>query len=468
MSEAVDSRPAKGVRTRERVSLWAVARQLAPFGLAFAVYLAAFLVMRPATAGDEPHYLLVAESIAYDGDVEVANDYANRERTLRVVDQFPLSTQFQAAVYTKSGDLRPLHGVGLSAVLAPAVALGGLTGARIVMVLLAALLADQLFRLLRDLGFRQRYRILAWIAAAFSLPVLTFSNQIYPELPGALLVVVSLRIMFVGASSPAALALGSTAAAALVWLHVRYIPVSVGVFFGLALSAFADRGQGTRSSRALGLVDRIRAGGASVGRYAAVARKRWRMALPALVVPYALGLGLLAVAFRHWYGSPDPRAPYLGFGYSTVGSGGSNFVWQYVLTDLLNPMAGWIPYAPVHLLGLAALGCLVVMFRWPAAACIAVAAGHELILASAGPLIGWGFPARYPLIVIPLIAIPIALVIQELRVARVVFYPLLAASLILTAAATQDYKRLYPVGDKPRLFGIRSAAAAFPVTNRPP
>ena len=152
-------RPAADPALWERVSLRGLALELIPFTAAFAVFLAVFFVMRPEATGDEPHYLMVAQSIAYDGDVDLANDYASRERTLRVASSFPLDTYHQVVDY--SGELRPVHGGGLSALLAPAVALGGLTGARIMMILIAALLADQLFRLLRDLSLRRPYRILA-------------------------------------------------------------------------------------------------------------------------------------------------------------------------------------------------------------------------------------------------------------------------------------------------------------------
>ena len=225
-----------GVLTsRDRISVWGLVAGLIPFAVAFAVYLFVFLEIRPDTTGDEPHYLITAESIAYDLDVDLRNDYASAERVLRVVNVFPLGPD--AFVYKESGELRPFRGVGLPAVLAPAVRIGGLTGARLMMVLIAALLADQLYRLLRDLRLRWRYRVLAWAAAVFCLPVLVFTSQVYPELPGALLIVVALRVMVVGASKPAALALGSSAAAALAWLHVRYVPLSLGIVFGLALAA---------------------------------------------------------------------------------------------------------------------------------------------------------------------------------------------------------------------------------------
>jgi hypothetical protein len=463
--QRVSARPTAAMpRLRERRSLWSVLAQLAPFALAFAVYLAAFLVMRPASTGDEPHYLLAAESIAYDGDVDLTNDYASRDRVLRVVNFFPLGHNLQAFDYTGDGKLRPVHGVGLSVLLAPAVALGGLTGARIAMVLIAALLADQLYRLLRDLGLRRRYRALAWVAAMFCMPVLAFSSQIYPELPGALLVVVTLRIMVAGAPAAATLALGSAAAAALVWLHVRYLSLSLGVLAGLAFVALSDQRGGRAARTEHGLSAGIRAARAGAARLALAARKRRRSVLLPLLVPYAVGIGLLAVMFQRWYGSPLPGASYTGD--TTLGSGGWNFVYTFVLTDLLNPVAGWLPYAPVHWLGLAALGCLVLWFGWRAAACVAVVAAYELLVASVGPSVGWAFPARYPMIIIPLVAIPLALVIQEIRAALIVFVPLLAGSLIFAGAAVADYQALYPGAVQPQLFGVRSVAPAFPITRR--
>jgi hypothetical protein len=448
-------RPAAGSALWERVSLHRLALELVPFAAAFAVFLAAFLAMRPEPTGDEPHYLMVAQSIAYDGDVDLANDYASRERTLRVATTFPLDTYHQVVDYTGSGHLRPVHGGGLAVLLAPAVALGGLTGARIMMILIAALLADQLYRLLRDLGLRRRYRILAWSAVVFCLPLLASASQIYPELPAALLVLIALRVMLRGARSWVALTLGSTAGAALIWFHVRFIPLWAGVFVGLAISALRERVHVLRPVRV------------ALSGCAATLTKEWRTVTLPLALPYFVSLASLFAAFQHWYGTPNPRASYAAFSDTTVGSGGWRFLYDIFIGDLFNPVVGWLPYVPVHWLGLAALGCAVVRFRWPAAACIAVAGGYELIVASVGANVGWNLPARYLLVLLPLIAVPLALVIQEIRITRIVFFPLLAMSLVFAVAAVRDYQGLYPLGEKPRIFGLRTTAAVFPNTRAP-
>ncbi len=459
---AVGSRKASNARrSSDRASFWVV--QVAPFLLALAAYSAAFLVMRPDATGDEPHYLIAAQSIAFDGDLDLLNDYLSRERTLRAYDSFPLSPH--AADYRDSGQLRPVRGIGMATLLAPAVALGGRTGARLLMVLIAALVADQLFRLLRDLGLRRRYGLLAWVAVALCYPMLVFSSQIYPELPAALLIIAVLRVMVKWASSPVALSLGSTAAVLLVWLHVRLIPLSVGLFFGLVIAACRAHPRGAAVRRTPGFLGAVRVGRGELARCTRILTRQWQAVTVPLVIPYFGSLALFAATSYHLYGTVDPRAPYDRYAYTQVESGGWGFLYDFALADLLDPVNGWIPYVPVHWLGLAALGCLVIRWRWVAVACIAVPVGYELILAGSGVTHGWEFPARYLIPVIPLIAVPIALVLQEVRATLVAFVPLLALSLAFALAAVGQHLYLYPAGDKPRVFGARTTAELFPITN---
>ena len=330
------------------------------------------------------------------------------------------------------------------------------------MVLIAALVADQLFRLLRDLGFRRRYGVLAWAAVALCYPMLVYCSQVYPELPGALLMIVALRVMVRWASSPFALALGSSAAALLVWLHIRFIPLSLGVLLGLVIAAFRAARRRDVAPRAQGLLGVLEVARGEAARCARVVTKKWQTVTVPLAVPYLVNTALFVAVTYHLYGSAHPAAPYRALGAPSAGSAGGWFLYEFAVADLFNPVHGWIPHVPVHWLGLAALGCLVFRWRWAAAACIAVLVGYELFLASLGPAIGWQFPARYLIVVIPFIAVPIALVIQEVRAARVVFFPLLAVSLVIAAAAVNDHVRLYPSSDRPRLFGAHAHCGVVP------
>jgi hypothetical protein len=243
---------------------------------------------------------------------------------------------------------------------------------------------------------------------------------------------------------------------------VRYLPLSVSILFGLAVAACI---QGwSRDGRGKGLEGTVQAARALVVRCVRVLTKQWRTITLPVLVPYAIGIGSLAAAFQHWYGSPNLQASYQPYGSPAVGGARWDFWYQFALRDILDPVVGWIPFAPVHWLGFAALGCLVVRFGWPAAGCVAAAAGYELVISSVGPGVGFGFPGRYPMIVIPLIAVPLAVAIQKLRPARVIFVPLLALSLVFAVAGIRDYGQLYP-SDIPHIFGMRSTATAFPVLN---
>src|SRR5687767_15964533 len=69
--------------------------------------------------GDEPHYLLAAESIVHDGDVDVLDEY--RSRAYSEFDPYRLRPHGEKT----EGRLNEPHGVGLPPLIAPACAAGG-------------------------------------------------------------------------------------------------------------------------------------------------------------------------------------------------------------------------------------------------------------------------------------------------------------------------------------------------------
>jgi hypothetical protein len=464
--ESRRSRIAAGGRARahgRRVQLLGLASGFAPFLIAFGVYLAVYLAMQPGTTGDEQHYLITARSLVLDGDLDLANDYASRERTLAVANSFPQAPH--AFRYGDSDALVTWHGLALSIVLAPFVAIGGVEGARIAMILVAAILAQQLLGLLRQLGIaRAAFRWLAWAAVVACLPVLVFSNQIYPEVPAALLVVVALRVILTPRPPPRAYLLAALAGAALPWLNMRYLPLAVGVFLGLTYVACRPVPAMTTGASGGGTV--ARAWSAARGCAGTLSSAR-RDVGAAIVLPFAVSSGTLAGVFQALYGSPLPDAPYRPGG-ATIGSGGWDFWYHTLLADFLHPSIGWIPYVPVHWLGLAAIGCLVWRFRGHALAVLTVLAVHVLLVASIAINIGLSFPGRYLLVVIPLVAIPLALVLESVRTARLAFFPLLFGSLVFAAAAVLNHGSLFPMPldrtTPARLAGVRSIQTAFPDT----
>src|SRR5262249_9791268 len=109
-------------------------------------------------SGDEPHYLLVSESLVRDGDVDVKNDYLDRR--YRDFSSGDLQPHVNASIFTPaSRHWYSMHGVGLSAVLVPAFWINGAQGATVAMIFVAVIVLVLTFL------WVQRFTGEAWSAA---------------------------------------------------------------------------------------------------------------------------------------------------------------------------------------------------------------------------------------------------------------------------------------------------------------
>jgi hypothetical protein len=158
-----------------------VRRTAAIFLLLFAAY-AATIGLRAFDgseyAGDEPHYLLTAKSLAEDRSPDLRDEYA--QRAYRADYPYDLAP---AGALTR-GRLNEPYGLGLPLLAAPAYAIGG---AKAVELLLAALAA-----LAVALGYRLALRVVpdpwaagAALAVGLSPPLLAHSTAVLPEIPAA-------------------------------------------------------------------------------------------------------------------------------------------------------------------------------------------------------------------------------------------------------------------------------------------
>ncbi len=167
--------------------------------------------------GDEPHYLLTAESIVSDHDLDLRDEYA----TLAYRDWYPYVLERHGRLTNDQAN-EPT-GAGFALLIAPAYAIGGPT---LVQLLLAAI-AALAFALAAALARRvvpEPWASLAALACGLSPPALAAATTVSPELAaGALLAAAALlalkvrelpRIRWVAG---AALALG-----ALPWLGLQF------------------------------------------------------------------------------------------------------------------------------------------------------------------------------------------------------------------------------------------------------
>lgn len=140
--------------------------------------------------GDEPYYLLITHSLAYDFDADLTNNY--RDQDWRAFINRPLAPQPGDPV-GPHGELYSRHNLTLPLLLAPAYRLAGRAGALVMMTLLAALVSWMTLRLAyRYYPNRPREGLIAYALVAFSPPLLIYSYQVWIEVPATLLVVVAL------------------------------------------------------------------------------------------------------------------------------------------------------------------------------------------------------------------------------------------------------------------------------------
>ncbi|MEM9290317.1 MAG: hypothetical protein AAGD01_01400 [Acidobacteriota bacterium] len=167
-----------------------------PSMLFFWLPLVAYLALAPWALsqrqpdGDEPFYLLVTHSLAYDFDARLGNNYD--EGHWRFFMERPIKPQFgdpqgpDGEPYSRHNELLPL-------VLAPAYRLFGKAGAVAMMAAMTALLAWMVLRLGHHyVPKRPGETLLAYGLTAFAPPLLTYSSQIWTEIPATLLAAVAL------------------------------------------------------------------------------------------------------------------------------------------------------------------------------------------------------------------------------------------------------------------------------------
>jgi len=158
-----------------------VRRTLALWLLLFGVYAATIgldAFSGSDYGGDEPHYLLAADSIVHDGDVDVLDEYRSRA----YADFYP--HELRPHGQRTEGRLNEPHGVGFPLLIAPTYALGGARAVEVFLAALAALAVALAYRLALRVA-PDPWALGAALAVGLSPPLVAYGTAVYPELPAA-------------------------------------------------------------------------------------------------------------------------------------------------------------------------------------------------------------------------------------------------------------------------------------------
>lgn len=344
--------------------------------------------------GDEPHYLIIAQSLLTDGDLRIENNHARGDFTAY------LSGSLKPDYLRRGGDgaIYSIHAPGLPAIVAPAFALLGYPG---VIAFLAAVSA-----LSASLVWIAAYRVTAsagaawfgWSAVALSAPFFCHAFTVYPDAMGAGLVMVAvLALVDEETGRDRGWVLPGAALAILPWLHTRFLVLAV----------------------MLGAAILIRLG----------QRRAWRDAATLMSMPLISAAGWFAF-FYAVYGTFNPSAPYGGYTQSAL-----RYVRVGLPALLFDQQFGLLANAPIYAFAMA--GFIALARRRPRPAIELAAALVPYVLVVAGYRMWWGgrsAPARFLVPALLPLGVAAAALWAEARAAstRAVGALLLLASTVVT------------------------------------
>ena len=410
--------------------------------LVFAISLAAYLASGTLWArtigigGDEPHYLMIAQSLLKDGDLLIENNHVNKE--YRPFFGGPLRPDFM--VRGQNGQIYSIHAPGLPVLLLPAYAIGGFPASLVVVCLLAALTALAVFDLADHVAGR-RAALFTWAAISLTVPFVPAAWLIYPDTAGALIVALAALWIWRPVDTRTSTWLWrGVILATLPWLHTKFV-----VFLALFAGALAFR-----------------------------LRRQLRAAV-AMAVPIVCSLAAWLWFFYVIYGVFDPQAPY---GVYTQEMQPTN-IPRSLLGLLFDQKFGFLVYSPVYLAAIGGAWTMVrrADLRYLGLVLVVVAAAFTF--GSARMYMWWGgssAPARFLVPLIPCIAPMIAVGIADVRYAwaRPVFIACLFVSvgIAFMAAILPESRLVYsdPHGSSRLLLALQAGsplAGAYPTFTAP-
>ncbi|HEY7499576.1 MAG TPA: hypothetical protein VH740_13745 [Vicinamibacterales bacterium] len=393
-----------------------------------------------AGTGDEPHYLAAAHSIAFDGDLDLSNNYGAREPLVG-------GGVLQPETHVRpgwNGVPRPVHDIGLPLAFAPYVRIAVpitklltrlfppevLQRARLnppvlyrhlislAMIALTVVLAGRLFDTFADFGASRGAAMAATLLVVLSPPLLIFSILFFTELLSALIAFVVFRaIVLQDVSGRMRWLLIGAAAGFLVLLHAKNIGLTIPLA-ALAVASLRDR---SRRAEAI-----------------------------AFAAGTAFVVVLRTLVNYHFWGSMV-GGPHARFVTEWPGLPATIRETMYRATALLSDQEfGLLPYAPIMLLAIPGFISLARSRRdvaWPIA----------LVIVFYGSLIvcpltnihgwtgGWNPPARFLTPIVPLLGV---FVYAGLRAAPgILILPLLVLQIAIDGYAWQHPKILWNDGD---------------------
>ena len=231
----------------------------------FYAFLASGLIFPPQPfTGDEPHYLILTKSLLSDRDLNLSNNYTDRD----YLQFYPGELRPHTRTGKKGAEYQySLHTPGLPLLLLPFAYAGEKISSakslasdpearrkifvfvvRLPLCFLAALLGFLVFRLTRDITRSPRAAWAAWLIFGLTPPLLFYATLLYPEIPAAIILIWIFRSLIINRNIGGGRCLAAGLGAAfLPWLGIKYTILTAGLSVLAVLSLRkAARGKGRK------------------------------------------------------------------------------------------------------------------------------------------------------------------------------------------------------------------------------
>lgn len=364
--------------------------QLAFFLIIWGIFLLAgfFYAEHQRPTGDEPHYLIIAQSLIKDHDLDLKNNYNQKDYRAW---GYPIETlDAHISVNSQNHKSYSVHSIGWPLVFLPFFALAGRIGITFFTSLIATALVFNLYLLIRHYTKNNFVAIAISTVIGFSAPILTYSTQIFNEIFGALLTLYAYRKIVEKSNKPLDQFLIMLAIAYLPWVHIKYLFLSLVLLISYLITNFKNK------------------------------KIFWG-------IIYLLSISVLGYFLHHFYGSFSPNAQYpssFSFNFLKIGQG--------ALGLLLDRTFGLLSLTPVYFFSLAGFYFLYQKDHRVFWLTLIIFLSLFLVQAAGATAIGWAPAGRFLVVFLPLLVLPITeYYIHFQRWGKIIFWHLASWSFLV-------------------------------------
>ena len=179
-------------------------------------------------SGDEPHYLVISQTLLKYHSLDVMQDYTNGDYR----SFFPMRID-PHVTYNQREQLLPIHGIGGPILWLLPYYFWGRLGAVLFMTVISLLIIFNIYAFLVTMHIRRRYALLVSLAFALGSPLYIYAHLLFIEPLAALAGIYVLRKVFQQEVTLVDVTLSSILLGILPWIHIRFALVEMPLFFAL-------------------------------------------------------------------------------------------------------------------------------------------------------------------------------------------------------------------------------------------